>query len=151
MTEIKDFSSPLQGRLMKIDEVPDEVFSTRAMGAGFAIDITGNKVTAPMDGTISSVYPTGHAVLMTLDNGIEVMIHVGLDSYKIAGINTIMCKAEDHVSKGDVLVTTDVKKLKKNGCSTISPIVFLSQEKISLTKTDAMVDNQDEGFVTIER
>ena len=151
MTEIKDFSSPLQGRLMTIDEVPDEVFSTRAMGDGFAIEITGNKVTAPMDGTISSVYPTGHAVLMTLDNGIQVMIHVGLDSYKIAGVNTIMCKAEDHVKKGDILVMTDVKKLKANQCSAISPIVFLSQEKVNLYMSRKTVDNQDEGFVTIAR
>ncbi len=146
-----DFAMPVGGRLMRIEDVPDEVFNTRAMGDGFAVEITQDEVRAPMDGKIESVYPTGHAVMMTLDNGIQVMIHVGLESFKIIGLNKVMCKAGDHVKKGDLLVITNARKLKQKAGTTVSPIVFLGGEKVTILKnTGTEVSCGDESVAEIE-
>ncbi|NCB33171.1 MAG: PTS glucose transporter subunit IIA [Erysipelotrichia bacterium] len=146
-----DFAMPLGGRLMTIEDVPDEVFSSRSMGDGFAIEVTQDEVRAPMDGLIESVYPTGHAIMMTLDNGIQVMIHVGLESFQIIGLNKVLCKAGDHVKKGDILVRTNVRKLKQKAGTTISPIVFLGGETVTLLKkAGAEVQSGDTSIAEIE-
>jgi len=150
--EITDFAMPLTGKLMSIEQVPDEVFSTKAMGDGFAIELAGNDVLAPMEGTVDSIYPTGHAVMLRLDCGINVMVHVGLDSYKIAGLNKILVQAGDHVKQGQPLVHTDCRKMKAKAASVISPIVFLGGEKVTLlAAVGSEVKAGEMGIVSISR
>jgi glucose-specific phosphotransferase system IIA component len=145
---IEDFACPLTGRLMRIEDVPDEIFSDRVMGDGFAVEVEGNDVLAPIDGVIDSIFPGGHAVCIKGDNGINVLIHVGLESYKIPKLNTIYVQAGDRVKQGQRLVKTNWRKLK-NASSAISPVVFLAQETIHLKKTGP-VKAGEKGFLSIE-
>ena len=78
-------SSPLQGEVMPLSQVPDEVFSSGMMGQGVAIMPTDNKVYAPFDGKVAMVTGSKHAIGLTADNGIELLIHVGIDTVQLNG------------------------------------------------------------------
>lgn len=92
MEKITDFLSPISGVIMDISQVPDEIFAERVMGDGFAVDIKGPDVVAPIDGVIRSVFPGGHAICLEGDNGIQVLIHVGLETFNIDGLIDVYCQ-----------------------------------------------------------
>jgi len=145
----RNFCSPLEGRTLNMEEVPDEAFSSRCMGDGFAVELRGNEIAAPFDGIITAVYPTGHAVCMQGDDGIQVMIHAGLDSFRAEGLNQTLVTQGWHVRQGDLLVKTDVEKMKELGISRISPVVFLHQEKIILLKPHVFVHCREAEIIEI--
>ena len=145
----RNFCSPLEGRTLNMEEVPDEAFSSRCMGDGFAVELSGNEIAAPFDGIITAVYPTGHAVCMQGDDGIQVMIHAGLDSFRAEGLNQTLVTQGWHVRQGDLLVKTDVEKMKELGISRISPVVFLHQEKIILLKPHVFVHCREAEIIEI--
>ena len=82
---IDSFVSPCTRRLRPIEEIPDEVFRSKMMGDGFAVEISDSLVIAPFDGEIVSTYPTRHAIALKNDDGVEVLIHIGLDTVKLEG------------------------------------------------------------------
>ena len=147
--QTRDFLSPLEGKIVSIEKVPDEAFSSRVMGDGFAVIVSGNNVVAPISGTVTAIYPTGHAVCIEGDSGIQVLIHVGLDSYKVQGLNTIYAVQGQKVKQGDLLVRTNVREMKKRGIQQVSPVVFLHQEKITLLKQDVNVASGENSIVEI--
>lgn len=138
-----EFLSPCKGEAIRIEEFPDEIISDRAMGDGFGIYLSGNEVVAPFDGEVSVLFPTGHAICLIGDNGLQLMIHIGVDSYQIAGLNKTYVSVGDKVKKGQLLIKTDYKKLKKKTGNTATAIVFLNNEKVELTKVNAEVNNLD--------
>lgn len=84
---IDDLTAMISGHLINIEEVNDEVFSQKMMGDGFAIVPDGNVIVAPAPGIISSVYPTGHAINIKFDNGVDAIIHIGIDTVELSLIH----------------------------------------------------------------
>lgn len=122
-----DVAMPVAGKLIDLGEVDDEVFSGGLMGPGFAIMPTGNRIVSPIDGKIVTVFNTKHAVTIQGDNGIEVLIHVGLDTVALEGKGfTAKVKDGDIIKAGDVLLNIDLDYLKKNAKSTVTPVIFMN-------------------------
>ncbi|MCT2024508.1 N-acetylglucosamine-specific PTS transporter subunit IIBC [Dermabacter hominis] len=117
---------PLQGTIVPLEDVPDSTFADRLLGGGVAIDPSGNQVVAPAAGVVSQAFPTGHAVALTLDDGAEVLIHVGLDTVKMNGEGfTVHVKNGDRVTAGQPLVDFDRSAIEAAGYKAVTPVVIL--------------------------
>ncbi|MBG9782430.1 glucose-specific PTS transporter subunit IIBC [Shouchella lehensis] len=118
-------ASPMTGKLLSINEVPDQVFAEKMMGDGFAIEPTDGTVVSPVEGKITTVFPTKHAIGITSVTGREVLIHIGIDTVKLGGEGfTVYVEEGQSVHLGDKLVEFDVAYISKNAKSTVTPIVF---------------------------
>lgn len=125
------FNSPLAGRLISISAVKDPVFAHRMMGDGFAIVPTSNEVYSPVEATVEVLYPTGHAIGLRTNDGIEILIHLGIDTVKSKSNSfTILKKVGDHVVPGDLIIKMNLKQLVNEGYDMTTPIVFLSGQKL---------------------
>lgn len=122
---------PLQGRVVGIEEVPDPTFATGIMGPGIAIEPTGDLVIAPADATVSMAFRTGHAVALTLDDGgIELLIHIGLDTVTMDGDGfEVLVSQGDKVTAGTPLVRFDPAKIAAAGHPAVTPIVVLNNKE----------------------
>ncbi|WP_129730857.1 beta-glucoside-specific PTS transporter subunit IIABC [Ectobacillus funiculus] len=118
-------AAPFIGKVIPLAEVPDAVFSSGAMGQGVAIEPSGNKVYAPFDGTVVMVAPTKHAIGMRSQSGVELLVHVGLDTVTLDGKPfTLHVKDGDKIKKGDLLSSFDKGFIQSKGLSTITPIII---------------------------
>ncbi|MCD1099346.1 glucose PTS transporter subunit IIA [Cutibacterium acnes] len=117
-------TSPLEGRAVPISEIPDPVFSTGAVGDGIAIEPTSNTVVCPADATVVTAPESGHAFGLKLDSGVELLIHVGIDTVELGGKGfDVKVKAGDHVSAGQLLVVFDPTVIDEAGYSKITPVL----------------------------
>lgn len=117
--------SPLTGSVKKLSQVNDPVFSSEAMGKGVAIEPTIGKVLSPVNGVISTIFPTGHAVGITSDTGVEILIHIGINTVELEGkYFTKQVKQGDQVKRRDLLISFDIEKIKEAGFDVITPIVI---------------------------
>ena len=117
--ETTTVGSPLSGHVVSLDESGDPVFASRALGEGVAIQPTDSTVVAPVSGVLSTVAETGHAFGIKTDDGVEVLVHVGIDTVKMNGEGfAVAVKTDQRVSAGDTLVTVDFDKVKEAGYST---------------------------------
>ncbi|KAA0955309.1 N-acetylglucosamine-specific PTS transporter subunit IIBC [Planococcus kocurii] len=144
----KDFEMPIQGEIIPLSEVPDDVFAQGMMGQGFAIMPTGNVLHSPVDGRIVSVFPTKHAIGIETDTGIELLIHVGLDTVKLKGegFETLVEQGQ-LVQRGDALLKLDLTFLKANAPSIATPVIFtnLTEQKVTMLKNGF----QEQGTASI--
>lgn len=125
-------SSPLTGTIVPQEEVKDEVFSKGIMGKTITIEPTQGVVYAPSNGTITTVFPTGHAVGITTDTGTEILIHVGLDTVELKGEGFEKhVKENDVVKAGEKLVSFDMDLIKERGYPTQTPIVITNSDDFS--------------------
>lgn len=125
-TAVKTFTitSPLEGRAVPITDVPDPVFSTGVVGQGIAIDPSNDTVVAPADGTVVTAPDTGHAFGLKLDNGVELLIHVGIDTVELGGKGfDVKVEAGQSVTAGQPLVVFDKKIIADAGYSNITPVL----------------------------
>jgi PTS system sucrose-specific IIC component len=117
--------APLSGKTMPMTEVPDPVFASEAMGKGIAITPSEGKIFSPVDGTVTVLAETGHAVGLLSDSGAEVLIHIGIDTVTLKGEPFSAHTAVGaHVSKGDLLMDVDLKKIEDAGLSTVTPVII---------------------------
>lgn len=130
--------SPLTGSIVPLSEVNDEVFSKAIMGKGVAVLPTIGEVRAPFNGTINAVFPTKHAIGMTSDDGVEVMIHVGLDTVELDGKGfTTHVKNNDVVKANDLLLSFDIEAIKQAGYDIVTPVIITnSDEYIDIIETN---------------
>lgn len=131
-------SMPMTGKLMPISEVPDKTFSEKILGDGFAILPKDGTVVSPVDGKVAVLFPTKHAIGIVADNGLEMLIHLGIDTVKLNGEGfEAFVKQGDFVKRGQVLLKANLGYISKNTPSTISPIVFTnlsSDERIEIVE-----------------
>ena len=122
--------APMTGTAVAITEVPDPIFIEKILGDGIAIVPTEGKVVSPVDGTVSKVAETGHIYAVTSDNGVEVVIHVGLETVALNGkcfqihVKEGDLKTSDKVKAGDLLADADLEFIKETGRNFITPIVI---------------------------
>ena len=127
--------APISGRLVSIKEVSDPTFGEEILGKGAAVIPDDGKVYAPADGTVSTVFPTGHAVAMATDDGVEILVHVGLDTVKLDGKHfTIHAQEDQKVKKGDLLLEVNLEQVKAEGYDTITPIVICNSDDFAEIK-----------------
>lgn len=121
------FNSPLSGEVVELSKINDQTFSTGTMGSGFAIKPSDNKIVAPFNGVVTMVFPTKHAVGLTSNNGLELLIHVGIDTVELNGkyFNSLV-KTGDQVTVGQELMNFDLENIQKE-YDTIVPIIFLNK------------------------
>ncbi|OZU89340.1 PTS glucose transporter subunit IICBA [Virgibacillus indicus] len=146
--------SPIKGEIVSITEVPDQVFSERMMGDGFAIIPEDGLITSPVNGKIINVFPTKHALGIQSESGREILIHVGLDTVNLKGegFETLINEG-DNVEAGQPLLKADLDYIGKHAKSIITPIVFTNLkdgEKIGLKK-QGIVDQGEKDIVVIEK
>ena len=142
--EILEFVSPVEGKVMELSEVKDKVFSQGIMGNGFAVELTSGTVRAPFSGEVTVVFPTGHAIGMKRADGLEVLIHIGMDTVELNGKGfSLKVKQGDYVSAGDVLVEVDLDYIKSEGKSLVSPVVFPNGQAVSLNVQGNIKTGQD--------
>jgi PTS system, glucose subfamily, IIA component len=131
-------AAPVKGKLVEIDKVNDVTFSEETLGKGVAIEPSEGMIYAPADGTVSSIISTGHAAAITTKDGVEVLIHIGLDTIALNGkYFKIHVQDGQTVNKGDLLVEVDLEKTKKEGYDMIVPVVILNTEEYAEVKAEA--------------
>ena len=138
--------APMAGEAVAISEVPDPTFSSGAMGNGIAIKPTDGKVCAPVNGTVDMMFDTGHAVTLVSDNGIEILIHVGLETVGLEG-KPFQVKVQNgqKVKKGDILMIADLAAIEAAGLPTITPVLICNTDDYTTfnTTTGKAVTNAD--------
>ena len=121
--------APVEGELLDLTAIDDEVFSSLAMGNGVAINPSKGEVKAPVDGVITTFFPTGHAIGIEGDNGAEILIHVGMDTVSLNGEGfTALVKEGDRVKRGQLLLKFDIDVIKAHNLSTVTPVIITNTD-----------------------
>ncbi len=122
--------APLNGTVISIEEVPDPVFSQKMMGEGIAIQPSGGHVYAPINGEVIMIAPTKHAIAIRSKSGIEVLIHIGLETVALNGEGfQPSVKEGEQVKAGQLLIEVDWAYLKERVESTVTPIIVMNSDK----------------------
>lgn len=129
-SEVK-VTAPLNGKLVDLSEVPDPVFAEKMMGDGLAIEPSEGLVVAPVDGEIQSIFPTKHAVGIKTKSGVELLIHIGLETVSLNGEGfEAYVKAGDKVKRGDKLISFDLEIISEKAKSTVTPIIITNMDEV---------------------
>lgn len=145
-----DFTIPMSGKLVSLERVPDEAFSQKKLGDGFAVILQGEVVVSPISGVVIAAFPTGHTFIIRREDGLEVLIHIGLNSATKPEAFRMRIEKYQEIEQGDVLVYVDRQKLGETEADLISPIVFANPEiKINLLKPDQNVLVGDSDAVSV--
>lgn len=117
--------SPLAGDVMPLSEVKDETFSAGMLGEGVAINPSANRVVSPSRAKVEAIFPTGHAVALHTDDGFDVLIHLGLETYKLEGEHfKVLASPGDMVDVGDVLIEFDREAILAAGYDLTAPVLI---------------------------
>ncbi|WP_019638717.1 beta-glucoside-specific PTS transporter subunit IIABC [Paenibacillus fonticola] len=143
--------SPLKGDIIALNEVKDEAFSTGALGKGIAIEPKEGKVYAPVDGVLTSLFKSGHAIGITSKHGVEVLIHVGKDTVKLKGkYFTPKVSQGDVVKKGDLIMEFDMEAIKAEGFILTTPVIVSnSNNYLDVIETEKKSINYKEDLLTV--
>ena len=135
-----EISSPVNGKVIPLEEVNDPTFSQKLLGDGFAVIPSDGSVKSPVDGVIGVAYETGHAVGLVTEDGREILIHIGIDTVDMNGKGfRIMVKEGQTVKKGDILVEADLEEIKKAGKDTAVMVILTSGERADGVKTNSII------------
>ncbi|WP_057915480.1 beta-glucoside-specific PTS transporter subunit IIABC [Peribacillus muralis] len=149
--KIYELSAPLKGELIPLENVDDAVFSSGAMGKGVAIEPAEGIVSSPFDGKIVTLFPTKHAIGLISEDGVEVLIHIGLDTVQLGGkYFDAHVEAGSAVKKGDKLVTFDIKSITEAGYKTTTPVIITNTaEYLDVVPTKSRPVTLEETILTI--
>nr|WP_314505258.1 glucose PTS transporter subunit IIA [uncultured Peptostreptococcus sp.] len=139
--------SPANGDLLDLSEVPDDVFSQKLMGEGFAVESADGDIYAPVSGEIGMIFPTKHAIIIATEDGIEVLIHMGIDTVKMDGRGfELFCEMGQKVKAGDKLAHMDKAVFQAEGYPTVTPVIFTNldaSKKIDLVEGQVKAGDKD--------
>ena len=140
------YRSPIYGKHLDVTHAPDDTFSMRLLGCGFVIYPEDNHVYSPIDGLISLVFPTKHAIAVKHQSGINILIHLGFGTVDLNGEGIeIHVKLHQEVKQGELLMSFDKPFLEKNAISIATPVVFLQKETMEIIS-----ENHSNQFVELE-
>lgn len=138
--------SPFTGKAIELNQVEDEVFASESMGKGFAVMPSDGTIFAPFDGKVITVFPTKHAIVLVSEDGIELLIHIGMDTVELQGKPfDIKISNGGNFKKGDILGQVDLKYIKDAGYQTVTPVIVTNindYSNIDMAKLDN-VNNDD--------
>ncbi|WP_461199102.1 beta-glucoside-specific PTS transporter subunit IIABC [Enterococcus sp. N249-2] len=140
-------TAPIKGEIMPLSTIDDEAFSLGILGKGIAILPEEGKVFSPVDGTVTTLFPTLHAIGLTGDNGLQILIHIGMDTVQLGGEGFVAyVKQNERVKKGQLLLEFDVDLIKERGFSIITPVVITNSNdlvRVEETKANKVAINDD--------
>ena len=134
--KLDEIGAPVAGEAVASGEVNDPTFAEEMLGKGMAIRPSAGRVVAPCDATVDMMFETGHAVSLTTEGGVEMLIHVGIDTVNLQGKHyTVHCKAGDKVKKGQLLIEFDRDAIAGEGYDTITPVVVCNSDDFAAFET----------------
>lgn len=144
-------SAPLNGAIIPLEEVNDTVFSQKILGDGTAILPAEGKVYSPVNGTVSSLFETKHAIGLTSDEGVELLIHIGIDTVNLQGkYFDAHVKTGDRVKTGDLMISFDQEAVQKEGYETVTPVLITNSDEFeSISVTAEGVVRKGDGLLTV--
>jgi len=126
--KVRDIYSPVDGQIVTLESVDDEVFSQKMVGDGVAVMPIGNTFTAPIDGVVSKIFSTNHAYSIKNDKDLEVMVHIGLETVALDGKGFTRIASEgDEVKAGDVIIEVDLAYINEHAKDIITPIIVTDE------------------------
>lgn len=141
---------PLSGKLLKLEEVPDPTFSKKMLGEGVAIEPIEGRVTSPVDGVIINVFPTKHAIGIRSEGGLEILIHIGLETVNMNGEGfAVFVNDGERVKVGDPLIEFSLDLIKEKASSCITPIVITNTEKVDSIEHISGIQNGKEMLLNV--
>lgn len=138
--------SPLAGKAIALEDVPDPTFAEGILGLGAAVEPSEGKITVPADGTVGTLFDTHHAIGLNLDNGAELLIHIGINTVELNGEGfTAHVSEGDRVKKGQTLITFDKELIASKGYKTVTPVIVTNPDEYSAVKrvADGNVTEKD--------
>ncbi len=121
--------SVADGRAIPLSEVPDEAFSSGMLGTGFAVEPDKGTIYSPVDGRVEGVTDSRHAYSIRSDDGLDVLVHIGVDTVKLGGAGFLPLVSEgDRVSAGDAIARADLGVIRAAGCRTVTPVLIANGE-----------------------
>lgn len=143
--------APMSGEVIPLNELADDAFSSGVMGKGVGIEPTDGKVISPVNGTVSTLFPTLHAIGLTSDSGAEILIHIGMDTVQLEGNGFKAYIAQgDRVQKGQHLLDVDLQLLEERGYVTQTPVLIVNPDDVKEIKmTDQKRVDQNDNLMTV--
>ena len=130
-----EVKAPIKGNLIPLSEVSDDVFSQKMLGDGFAVKPTGQEVVAPVSGTITTLFPNKHAIGIKTAEGLEVLIHLGIDTVELKGEPfKLFVKQGDSVKAGDKLAEMDIADVADHGLDNTVMVVYTNMDLLKEVK-----------------
>lgn len=144
------FIIPAHSKILTLEQVPDEMFKQRLLGDGFALELLDGEIIAPMDGVVSALFPTGHAIGLLLEDDIEILMHIGIDTIKLKNKPIeVFVQLNDSVKQGQTLVKVDLNKFNEGNVPAIMPIVFTRNTIFTVKRNAGEVQLGAEDVVQI--
>jgi glucose-specific phosphotransferase system IIA component len=141
---------PVKGNIVEISEVPDMAFSQKMLGDGFAIIPTEGMIKAPVSGQIVQIFPTNHAFGIRTEEGLEILIHIGIDTVELNGEGfERQLEPEQYVKVGDPIIKVDLEYIKSKGKNIITPIVFTSTDRVKEFTISQDGENEEIAIVRL--
>jgi len=143
--KVRDIYAPVDGNVVKLESVDDEVFSQKMVGDGVAIMPISGDFTAPIEGIVSKIFSTNHAYSIKSDKDLEVMVHIGLETVALDGKGFTRVASEgDSVKVGDVIIKADLDYIREYAKDIITPIIITDESDTrEILKEYSVVKNQD--------
>ena len=144
---VQTLYSPLEGTAIPLSEVKDATFASEVLGKGMAVIPSKGEVKAPCDATVSTIFDTKHAIGLETDSGLELLIHIGVDTVELGGkFYTAHVKDGDQVKKGQTLITFDMEEIRKAGYDVTTPLIVTNTDDYEEVKmlTEGTVNNGSE-------
>ncbi|MEI2364868.1 beta-glucoside-specific PTS transporter subunit IIABC [Niallia circulans] len=143
--------SPLTGEVLPLSQVNDPVFASEAMGKGVAVEPTVGKAISPVNGIVSTIFPTGHAIGITSNDGAEILIHIGINTVQLNGqYYTPAVKQGDLVEQGDLLVEFDIDKIREAGYPVTTPVIITNtSDYTEIIETSEKMIEQSQKLLSV--
>ncbi|MDO5026895.1 MAG: PTS glucose transporter subunit IIA [Tissierellia bacterium] len=130
-----NFRNFAAGKVLRLEDVKDSAFSNGIMGDGYAIEPVDGRIYAPFDGLVKSIYPENHAYILKADNGLEILLHLGINTVDLSGYGfERRVNVGDVIKQGDLICTMDIEKIKEKGKETTCIMVVNGNRKVKLLK-----------------
>ena len=145
-----EYGAFASGTLIPLESVQDPVFSAKMIGDGFAIEPSTGEIVSPCDGTISLVFPTKHALGVKTSTGIEILLHLGIDTVNLDGEGfEVLVELDDTVKSGQPIARMDLDFIKNSGKFNTSMMIFTTGEKIEILKSNQEVVAGESDIINV--
>lgn len=151
--QYEEIVMPTNGELVDLAQVPDDVFSQKMMGEGFAVRPSEGVFYAPVAGKVAVVFETKHAIAFKTNSGLEVLLHMGIDTVMLEGKGfEVHVEAGQDVNAGDLIATMDLKLIEESGYPSITPIIFMNlDEDLEVEIVEGIYDHGESGKISITK
>lgn len=146
-----ELKSPIVGTGLPLSEVPDEVFASKMMGDGIAFEPSEGILYAPIDGEVVQLFPTLHAIGIKANNGLELLVHIGIDTVNLSGEGfESFVNVGDKVTSGQKLITFDLDLIREKVKSAITPLIITNMDNVANVEQIYGATTKDKSVLTIE-